>query len=86
MNIKLTLGILLPLMLIVGLVILSTANIGFSLNKENTPSVEFNSLFIGKDSQKNTILLQTITITNDFFLSKKYELPKLLRPFRWQAV
>ena len=78
MNIKLALGIFLPLALIVCLVILNTANIGFSLNKENTPSIEFNTLFVGKDTSRNTILLQTITITNDFFLSKKYELPKLI--------
>ncbi|MDP7196481.1 MAG: hypothetical protein QF864_09855 [SAR202 cluster bacterium] len=78
MNIKLTLGIFLPLALILFLVILSTANIGFSLEKQDITSVQFSSLFVDKNSPKNNIPIQTITITNDFFLSKRYELPKLI--------
>jgi len=78
MNIKLALGILLPLALIVFLVILSTANIGFSLEKQDVDSVQFSSLFVDKNSPKNNIPIQTITITNDFFLSKRYELPKMI--------
>lgn len=78
MNTRLVLGIFFPLALIICLVILSTANIGFSVSKEDVQSIQFNTLFFGKDAPKNTISLQTITIINDFFLSKKYELPKLV--------
>ena len=60
------------------LVILSTANIGFSLEKQDVDSVQFSSLFVDKNSPKNNIPIQTITITNDFFLSKRYELPKMI--------
>jgi hypothetical protein len=77
-NIKLVLGIFLPLALILFLVILSTANIGFSLEKRDVDSVQFSSLFADKSFQKNNIPIQTITITNDFFLPKRYELPKLI--------
>ena len=58
------------------LVILSTANIGFSLEKQDINSVQFSSLFVDKNSPKNNIPIQTITITNDFFLPKRYELPR----------
>ena len=78
MNIKLALGIFLPLALILFLVILSTANIGFSLEKQDVDSVQFSSLFVDKGSPKNNIPIQTITITNDFFLPKRYELPRLI--------
>lgn len=72
------LGIFLPLALIISLVVLSTVNSGFSINKEDVQSIQFNALFVGKDAPRNTILLQTITIANDFFLPKKYELPRLI--------
>jgi len=79
MNIKLAVGILLPLALILFLVILSISNIGFSLEKQNVDSVQFSSLFVDKNSPKNNnIPIQTITITNDFFLPKRYELPRLI--------
>ena len=78
MNIKLALGIFLPLALILFLVILSTANIGFSIEKQNVNSVQFNSLFVNNNAPRNNIPLQTIIITNDFFLLKRYELPKLI--------
>jgi len=76
MNLKIILGIFLPLSLILFLVILSTANIGFSLEKQDVASVKFSSLFVNKANSKN-IPIRTITITNDFFLPRKYELPKL---------
>lgn len=78
MNIKLALGIFLPLALILFLVILSTANIGFSIEKQDVDFIQFNSLFVNNNAPRNNIPLQTITITNDFFLPKRYELPRLI--------
>lgn len=78
MNIKLALGIFLPLVLIIFLVILSSANISFSIDLQTTDSVQFNSLFIGKNTPRNNILIQTVTVSNDFFMSKRYELPRLI--------
>ena len=77
MSVKLVLGIFLPVILIVALVILSSANIGFSVKKETVQSVQFNDLFVDVISPKDVVLIQTITITNDFFLPKKYELPRI---------
>ncbi len=77
MNIKLALGIILPLALILSLVILSTANIGFSVEKKDAEYVRFSPLFVDKNSPTNNIPIETITITNDFFLPKRYELPRL---------
>lgn len=78
MNIKLALGIFLPLALILFLVILSTANIRFSIEKQEVNSIKFNSLFVNNTAPRNNIPIQTITITNGFFLPKRYELPGLI--------
>jgi len=77
MNLKLILGIFLPAILILLLVILSTANIGFSLEKKTVESIQFNSMFIDQNTTLTNIPVETITIINNFFLSKKYELPTL---------
>lgn len=78
MKLKLLLGIFLPLVLIIVLVILSTARMGFSVATEMVKSIQFNDLFVVHNSPANARLLQTITITNDFFLPRKYELPELI--------
>ena len=77
MNIKLALGIILPLLLIVFLVILSAAGIGFSTVAQTVDSVSFDSLFIDKGAPRTGVPIQTITVTNDFFLAKRYVLPMM---------
>ena len=77
MNFKLIFGIFIPLVVIISLVFLSGIDIGFSIEKETEKFVQFNSLFTNQYGAKNSIPVQTITITNDFFMSKRFELPKL---------
>lgn len=77
MNLKLLLGIFVPLIVAVALVILSSANIGFSIEKETEKSLEYNKLFTSQ-SQAGEVKIQTITIKNDYFLPKKNELPKIM--------
>lgn len=105
MDRKLLLGVFLPFFIIFVLVLLSTSDIGFSIEKETEKSVNFNSLFVSRKSiyfdndghvmvtlisdtdlsqnykptqEKGIIILQTIIITNDFFLPKRFELPKTI--------
>lgn len=78
MNIKLIFGIVIPSFIIIVLVVLSRIDIGVSINKETVESVQFNSLFTNQSQTRNNIPIQTITLNNNFFLSKKFELPKLI--------
>ena len=77
MNIKLILGIFLPSLVIISLVVLSSSNVGFSVLKETVKSVKFDSLFI-KEARKGSPLLQVITIKNNFFIPRRFELPRLI--------
>lgn len=78
MNFKLLLGIFVPLIVAVALVILSSINIGLSVEVETEKSVQFNSLFTYQYDQKDNVLIQTITIDNDYFLPRKFELPVII--------
>ena len=80
MSIKLALGIILPVAVILVLVIVSTAAPELSVYTETVSSVPFDALFVASGSPETPLGLQTITITitNDFFLPKSYELPTLL--------
>lgn len=78
MNIKLYLGILLPLVVIVILVVLSNSNIGFSVERENAETISFSSLFSGQSAPRDNVLVQTITMNNNFFMPRRFALPKLI--------
>lgn len=78
MNIKLLLGIFIPLIVIILLIVLSSGNIGFSVEKETEKSVLFNSLFVNQYQPRDNIQIQTITLNNDYFMSRKFELPRLI--------
>ena len=77
MNIKLVLGIISPLLLIISLIVLSSLNVGFSIEKENVKSISYNSVFTNQN-QAGEVKIQTITLKNDFFISKKTELTKII--------
>lgn len=76
MNLKLLFGVLLPLFIIILLVILETTFIGLKIEKKFVPSVDFYKLFTNQTEEH--ILIQTITIKNKLFLTKRYTPPKLL--------
>lgn len=78
MNIKIALGIFLPLVLIILLVVLSSVNVGFSIDKETVQSIQFDSLFTVQIGAKSNIPIQTITLNNNFFMPKRYELTKII--------
>ena len=78
MNLKLYLGIVLPLLVIVILAALSNSEIGFSVEKETKESLAFNSLFLGSSAPRDTVLVQTITINNDFFMPRRFALTQLV--------
>lgn len=75
MNIKLVLGVIIPLVIIGVLATLSNSKSGFIVDKQSVESVDFNSLFTNSYGPTANIPLQTITISNDFFLPRKYQLP-----------
>lgn len=83
MNLKLSFGIFVPLALVFVLIVLSTADIGYSVSKETVDSLRYSDLFVERhDSMKyvnpmESVPVQTIAVVNDFFLPKKYELPRL---------
>lgn len=77
MNLKLYLGVFLPLIVIIILTSLSISNIGFTVEETTVETVEFNSLFAELRAGPTTTV-RTITLTNNFFLPRKYEIPSLL--------
>jgi len=81
MKAKLILGILIPLIIVLVLSILSTTNKGFSISSETKPEVMFNSLFLNQTytySEKDNIQIQTLTLNNNFFMPRRFELPRML--------
>ena len=80
MNIKLIVGIIVPVLIILSLVFLSSSNIGFSIEKETEKFIKFDSLFTTQSSYqaKGSIPIQTITLKNDYFLGKRFDLPRLI--------
>jgi hypothetical protein len=78
MNLKLLLGIFLPLVLLISLVLLSSSNIGFLIETDTIESVYFDSIFVKEAELENKVLVRTIIVSNNFFLPKRYELPKFL--------
>ncbi len=80
MNNKVLLGIVLPSVLIITLILLSASNIGLSVVREPVNSLRFYSLFVYSrgEQEKNTIPLETLTVTNNFFLARTYTLPDIV--------
>ncbi|MBS1266679.1 MAG: hypothetical protein MAG795_00647 [Candidatus Woesearchaeota archaeon] len=88
MKLKLALGIGLPTVLIVILVVLSTSNIGFTMNSETIESIPASSVYAwdnkkinivsdkkGINNRNNITSIQTINLENNFWLPRRYELP-----------
>ncbi len=82
MNFKLIVGIFVPLLIIITLIILGSSKIGFSISEENAESVAFSSVFPQLGGSQEEVVIQTITITNDFFLPRRYELSRVAVCFR----
>lgn len=79
MNIKIALGIFLPLILAIFLTFVSASEMGLTIESADVESVSFSST---ADNDvvvsQNAVLVRTIHITNDFFLPRKVEIPRLL--------
>ncbi len=78
MNIKLALGVFLPLILILFLAIASSSQAGFSVETELAPSINKSSLLTDSNTPRNNVHVKTISIDNDFFMPRTYELPQIL--------
>jgi hypothetical protein len=78
MNLKLVLGVFIPALVIIILIGLSSADIEFSVEKETINSVELGPLISTQYHPKSQVPIQTITVSNDFFMPRKFELPKLV--------
>ena len=74
MNLKIILGIVIPLFLIVLTAILGNLDIGLSSNVETVSNLNFDDIV---NNDLKFIDIQTITYTNDFFLSKKVEITNI---------
>lgn len=67
-------GVIIPLVLIVLIIVLSISNIGFKTDKDFVKSVNYNDLF--KEGLIKQINLAAVTVENDFFLPRSFELPR----------
>lgn len=74
MNKRLLFGILIPLVLAIVLVILSISGVGLSVSETTTPTLD-KSLFLENSSGNGYTLVQTISVNNNFFLGRKFEIP-----------
>ena len=78
MSIKLILGIFVPLVVVISLIVVSSLNIGFSMEIKTAESISYNTLFLQQNHVKDSVALRDITITNDYFLAKRIKLPSLV--------
>lgn len=78
MDLKLIFGIFIPLVIVVSLIVISSLNIGFSIETKTVQSLKFDSLFAQQNQAKDSVTIRNITITNDYFLSKRIKLPSLM--------
>lgn len=79
MNLKILIGIILPAILVIIIASLGSLNTGFSVTESFVTEIESN-VFI-KDGVKLPIKIGQITIINDYFLSKRYQSPRLVACF-----
>jgi hypothetical protein len=78
-KIKLFFGILIPLVIIITLAVISNMGDSIKVSKQTVNYVILNELFTNdsKYYDKN-IILQNITLQNDYFLPRKYALPMVI--------
>lgn len=76
MKYKIILGIIIPLLVIIILITLTTLNTGFSVKKNFVGKLSFEDVF-QTDYQKSPIKIADITLENNYFLGMRYELPRL---------
>jgi hypothetical protein len=71
---KIIIGIVIPAMLVVFIAILGSLNIGFKVAENFSNELSLQELF--KDNQlRQAIRIADITLVNEYFLSKRYNLP-----------
>lgn len=75
MKLKLLLGITLPLIVVILLVVLSTNNVGLSVETETSDFVNLRDLKMY--TKQDRLPVQKMNITNDYFLPRKYILPRM---------
>jgi hypothetical protein len=76
MNAKIVLGIIIPAVIIIILTIISSLDIGFSAQNTYTHDLDFDDIFTNSQV-RNSIEIGKVTITNDYFLPKRYDLPAI---------
>lgn len=77
MKFKIIFGIALPVIIIVILVILGSLDIGFSVKKKFIDKLSLQDIFTQDYQIKNAIKIADITLENNYFLGKRYDLPGL---------
>lgn len=77
MKLKIILGIIIPLIIVITLTILGSLNIGFSVKKEFIDKLTFKDIFTENYQLRESIKIADITLENDYFLGRRYELPRL---------
>lgn len=76
MKLKIILGIIIPVIIIIVLAILGSLDIGFKAEYDYEKQLTLNDLF-SDGSLRQHIKVGEIKITNDYFMSKRYNLPRL---------
>ncbi len=74
MSLKLLLGVGIPIALIIALISLTSLGPGLNTTIVDVKQVDFSKL----TSQNNVVLVRTVTISNNFFMPRRYELPPLI--------
>ena len=76
MKYKIILGIILPLLLAIALIILASSNTGFSVKKDFLNKLTFQEVFGNSENYPpgQQLKIAEITIENNYFLGKRYEL------------
>ena len=74
MNIKLLLGVIIPVLLIITLAVLGSIGGDFYVETEVVEEITLENLF----GQGDGVLAKTITVYNDFFMPRKYEFPNYI--------
>jgi hypothetical protein len=77
MKYKIVFGIAIPTIIILLLVFLGSLNIGFSIDKTYVNQLAFQDIFTEDYQLRKSIKIADITVDNDYFLGKRYELPRL---------
>lgn len=76
MKLKIVLGIIIPVIVILVLAILGSLNIGFKAEYDYEKQLTLNDMF-SEGNLRQHVKVGEIRITNDYFMSKRYNLPRL---------